>query len=203
MLKSDIDFNDPGTLVVYPGNGGWLVQRFIALADEANAPQHWKDVDISRVSTTRVDLPDHIKRVVIVEDVVETGGTAIKLREAMEHLGVPITLAVLLWHDRRSLTQQALNALQGFDRVYVAERITSDLPMLKDVDNDASAAHDARSLSTLARKRHIEKNRLYSTGREELFEETMVGCLERHPWVTELGVTLGFRKDAETAVATA
>lgn len=189
MVKEYVTL-DGRVLVVYPGNGGWLVQRLL----EESCGEHPRPCcgcNISRNSDDPIVLEGNPSHIVVLEDVIETGGTAVRIRERLNGVPCGVTLAALVWHNRDGQTARTLEAFEGFDRVLVAERIHSTLP---------APHHDVRSLSTLARKSGDPRNQVYcSPHKVEQFKEVMRGCLRRHPWLPRLGVDLGYRSEPELA----
>ena len=199
----------PNPLVVFPGNGGWLMQRMLENTDNYPhsrprggwdhpflqsdiplPPQKVLGADISRINTGEVAIPQEPwTRIMAMEDVVETGGTAQRLREQVTEMRCGMSLATAVWHDHHGKTWDVLNALSRYSHVLIWKRVRTTEP---------KPYQDIRSLSTLARKHHLPQNHVYSRGREELFVATMRGCLKRHPWLLELGNTLGYRKDTES-----
>lgn len=177
-------------VTVCPGNGAWLVQRALEFRGIRLINPH--PVDISRESTSSIEFAVPPDRVVIIEDVVETGNTARKLREALSHVNCPVILATIYWHDRSSHTNQVREVFKDFDQVLVAQRIRSMRP-----------GDDLRSLSTIARKADMSKNQRYSPGLKQEFLAQMCAVLARHDWLHRLGVDLGYRKDPYSVAALA
>lgn len=174
---------DEHVLIIYPGNGGWLVQRML---EEfiGTKPKPFLGVDISRISCScHLNTDQSYSHIVVLDDVIETGGTAKKIREQIGTVKCPVTLASLIWYDRYHETKITENYLQYYDNVLIPLRIQA---------NGAKPTPDIRSLSTLARKCENPQNHIYSPARET-FIQLMKGCLERHPWLHELGVSLGYR----------
>jgi len=182
LLGEHTDALEQSTLFILPGNGAWLVER--ALKSRGIDPNPKFPVDISRDTTSDIDIdssPDHI---VVIEDVVETGNTSVMIRKMIGKVDCPVTLATTLWHDRAPQTKHVLDAYDGFDNVLVGMRIRS-----------SNELDDVRSLSTLARKAGIPKNQRYSLGLETSFLQEMVAVLDRHAWVHQLGISIGYRRD--------
>ncbi|MBI4098806.1 MAG: phosphoribosyltransferase [Candidatus Magasanikbacteria bacterium] len=180
-----------GQKVVFlcPGNGAWLVER--ALQQRGIYPNPVQPVDISRESTSDIQVNGKPERVIVLEDVVETGGTARKIANGLSRVGCPVTLATTLWHDREEQTKQVLDSFRDYDHVLVSLRVRS-----------GHEQDDVRSLSTLARKATILRNQRYSMGREGRFLNAMHTVLEHHAWLHRLGVNLGYRQDAFSVAAT-
>lgn len=177
------------TVFLCPGNGAWLVERALFALDIR--PGTIQPVDISRESSSDIHVQGRPDRIVVIEDVVETGETARKIRAKLNGVDCPVTLATTLWHDRATQTEQVLDAFASYHQVFVSERVRSDHPL-----------DDVRSLSTIARKATIPKNQRYSKGRESAFLAEMDGVLRRHDWVPRLGGDLGYRRDAHTLATT-
>lgn len=189
MVKEQVRL-DGRVHVIYPGNGGWLVQRLLEDACGEH-PRPCCGCNISRNSDDPIVLEGNPSHIVVLEDVIETGRTAVRIRERLNGVACGVTLAALVWHNREGETAQSLEAFEGYERVLVAERIRSTLP---------APHHDVRSLSTLARKHGDPRNQVYcATERVEQFMEVMRGCLRRHPWLPRLGVDLGYRSEPELA----
>ncbi len=188
MVKEQVEL-DGHVLVIYPGNGGWLVQRLLESCGQH--PRPCCGCNISRGSDEPIRFDGDPSHIVVLEDVIETGGTAVRIRERLNGVPCGVTLAALVWHNREGETARALEAFEGYNRVIVAERIRSTLPVPQ---------HDVRSLSTLARKNGEPRNQVYCTPEGVArFRETMQGCLQRHPWLPRLGVDLGYRSEPELA----
>lgn len=169
-------------LFLCPGNGAWLIER--ALKSHGIELSFVQPVEVSRDGTSNIQIQGNPNRIVIIEDIVETGGTAAKLRTGLGSAKCPIILATMLWHDRASQTDQVLKVFDDYDRVLVPVRIRSNHKL-----------DDIRSLSTLARKHEKIINHRYSMGREQSFSTAMSKVLDLHPWLRQLGIDLGYRKD--------
>lgn len=187
MVRENINL-DGRVLVVYPGNGGWLIQRLLRLGGED--PNPFVGVNVSRVTEHAIPISRGFSHIIVIEDVIETAGTAERIRRQINGVDCPVTLAALLWHDRQGTTQSVMDRLSGYDNVVVPLRIRSDLP---------APVNDIRSLSTLARMANQPKNLQYSGDRVEQFLGTMNGCLQRHAWLTRLGIDLGYRLESRGA----
>ncbi len=177
-------FDPQRDLVIFIGNGGWLVERLFQ-ASEITFPQT-TGINISRESTSEIVIDGQPRQVVIMEDVIETGGTACEIRRQLNGAKCPVIMASMIWHDRNDQTETVLDCLSGYDTVVGSLRVRSTEP---------APGHDVRSLSTLARKYDLPKNKVYSQGKENEFVAVMRQFLEDHPWVPQLGKTLGYRQD--------
>lgn len=169
-------------LFLCPGNGAWLVER--ALNSLQIYPKPVQPVDISRDGATDIHIKGNPERIIVLEDIVETGSTARKILQKLAGSGCPVTLAAVLWHDREAQTNQVIEVLSGYDQVLIPVRIRSNHEL-----------DDVRSLSTLARKNAMFENQRYSRGKEGEFITTMKSVLDYAPWLRDLGKNIGYRRD--------
>lgn len=172
-------------LFVCPGNGAWLVEQALSRVDVRFNQKI--GVDISRGTSSEIEITGSPHHIVVIEDVVETGNTAHDLATQLAHARCPVTFATTLWHDRDSKREHVHTAFGRFAQVLVAEHVVSD-----------NEHDDVRSLSTLARKADMVKNQRYSKQREAAFLACMRDFMHRFTMLKELGVSKGYRIDPDS-----